>query len=57
MICDLCGCELARPESKRLWACAECRLVARNDSESLSDRRRRVIAARLAELESGDEVS
>lgn len=52
MTCDLCGTPLVRPDSVALRACLECRLViASENAESLSDRRARVIAERLAELE------
>lgn len=54
--CDLCGTPLVRTESKDLSACAECRLVIANENgDSLSDKRRRVISERMAELESGGE--
>lgn len=52
--CTLCGKPLARPDSIALGACLECRLIITNENEeSLSDRRRRVIAERMAELEAG----
>lgn len=52
--CDLCGCDLFRAESVTLRACLECRLVITNENEeSLSDKRRRVVAQRLSELDSG----
>jgi hypothetical protein len=52
--CDLCGADLFRAESVALRACLECRIIIANENdESLSDKRRRVVAERMAQLEAG----
>lgn len=53
-VCAFCECPLERADSKQYGVCLECRVVIANENTtSLSERRRRVVAARLAELEAG----